>query len=112
MQLLLVLAVIFYFAGFTGGPLRFRLWRWSAGLVGIVFGISFLVVEARAHPLITFVLLIIATLLAYAAVEHRRTERRRVTTPNFLNLRTTGKLPLPLEPDHPFFHEREREDSE
>jgi hypothetical protein len=113
LQLLLVLAVIFYFAGFIGGPLRFRLWRWSAGLVGIVFGISFLEVEARAHPFITFVLLVIATLLAYAAVEHRRTERRRVATSNFLNLRTTGKLPLPLEPDHPFsFDEREREDSE
>jgi hypothetical protein len=45
-------------------------------------------------------------------VKHRRAEGRRATTPDFLNLRTTGKLPLPLEPDHPFFHEREREDSE
>jgi hypothetical protein len=112
LQLLLVLAVIFYFAGFIAGPLRFRLWGWSAGLVGTVFGISILVVEARAHPVITFVLLVIATLIAYAAVKHRRAEGRRATTPDFLNLRTTGKLPLPLEPDHPFFHEREREDSE
>lgn len=112
LQLLLVLAVIFYFAGFVAGPLRFRLWRWSVGLVGIVFGISLLSIEARAHPFITFVLLVIAALIAYVAVEHSRAERRRATTPSFLNLRTTGKLPLPLEPDHPFFQEREREDAE
>ena len=112
LQLLLVFAVIFYFAGFVAGPLRFRLWRCSAGLVGIVFGISVLVVEARTHPLVSFVLLVGVTLIAYVAVEHRRAERRRATTPNFLNLRTTGKLPLPLEPDHPFFHERERENAE
>jgi hypothetical protein len=112
LQLLLVFAVIFYFAGFIAGPLRFRFWRWSAGLVGIVFGISIVVVEARAHPFVTFALFVIIALIAYVAVEHRRAERRHATTPNFLNLRTTGKLPLPLEPDHPFFHEREQEDAE
>lgn len=113
LELLLVLAMVFYFAGFIApAPLKWCLWRWAAGLVALVFAIALIVVELRAHPIATFFIVIGMSLVSYGVLqvrrEHRERAHRRTPPTPFLNLRVTGKSPVDLE-DAPPFSEEERE---
>jgi hypothetical protein len=100
LQLLLVIAVFLYFVGFIASSVRWQCWRWAAILLVAVFGIALLFVEAHAHPIAAFVVLLFASFAAYRIVEARRAHRRvgnRHAPPTFLNLRVTGKTPVEIE---------------
>jgi hypothetical protein len=104
LQFLLVLAVACYFTGFVApSPLRWRLWRWAALLVALVFLIAAVIVEANAHPLAAVCILCGASLMAYSILQVRRDHRerahRRSAPTPFLNLRVTGKTVVDLDHD-------------
>lgn len=116
LQLLLVIAVFFYFGGFIAPPpLKWRLWRWAACLVALVFLVALIVVEARAHPIVALCILAVAPLLAYGVLqlrhEHRERPRRRPAPTPFLNLRMSGKTAVDTEAEHPF-GERDNEENQ
>src|SRR5689334_8348844 len=106
LQLLLLLAVVFYFGGFIAQPpMKFRLWKWAAELVALVFLIALVVVEVRTHPFLALLGLLCMALISFAILEVRRRfahQSHRATATPFLSLRTTGKTPADLADDHPF----------
>lgn len=106
LQLLLFLAVFFFFGGFIApAPFRFRLWRWSVGLIALVFLIALVVVEVRAHPLVASMIMVGASLASFCILELRRRHADRAHRPTplpFLSLRATGKTAVDIEDDHPF----------
>jgi MFS family permease len=112
LELLLAVAVIFFYGGFFVPHFRWRLWRWSVQLIALVLVIALVVVEVRAHPLAALVIGAMVSLLAYATLETRRhhTERARrpVSTP-FLNLRMTGKTAADIPDDHPLLEHEDEE---
>jgi len=114
LDLLLVAAVFFYFAGFIAPPrFRWRLWRWAVGLVAAVFMIALVVVEVRAHPIAASCIAVAASLIAYGALRvrqehHERAQRRTAPIP-FLNLRVTGKTAVDLEDEPPIAEQEEHE---
>lgn len=113
LQLLLVIAVFLYFVGFIASPVRWQYWRWAAILVGVVFAIALLFVEAHAHPIAAFVALLCASFAAYRIVEARRAPRtlgNRHAAPTFLNLRVTGKTPVEIEETEPLPNQEEEEE--
>ena len=113
LQFLLVIAVFLYFVGFIALPVRWQCWRWAAILVGVVFVIALLFVEAHAHPIAAFVALLCASFAAYRIVEARRAHRtvgNRHAPPTFLNLRVTGKTPVEIEETEPLPNHEEEEE--
>jgi len=112
LEFLLVFAVFFYFAGFiVPAPLKWRLWRWAAKLVALVFVIALVVVEVHTHPVAAFFVAILISGLSYAILQvrqaHRERANRRPAPTSFLNLRVTGKTAVDLDDQHPFAHEDE-----
>jgi hypothetical protein len=113
LQLLLIIAVFLYFLGFVAPPVRWQCWRWAAILVVAVFAIALLFVEAHAHPIAAFVVLLCASFVAYRIVEARRAHRtvgNRHAQPTFLNLRVTGKTPVEIEETEPLPNHEEEEE--
>jgi ABC-type multidrug transport system permease subunit len=113
LQLLLVIAVFLYFIGFIASPVRWQSWRWAAILVGAVFAIALLFVEAHAHPIAAVVSLLCASFAAYRIVEARKAHRtvgNRHVPPTFLNLRVTGKTPVEIEEREPLPNHEEEEE--
>jgi hypothetical protein len=113
LQLLLLIAVFLYFIGFVASPVRWQLWRWAAILVGFVFAIALLFVEAHAHPIAAFVACLCASFAAYRVVEARRAHRavgNWHAPPTFLNLRVTGKTPVEIEETEPLPNHEEEEE--
>ena len=106
LQLLLFFAVAFYFGGFIAQPpMKFRLWKWAAALVAVVFLIALVVVEVRTHPFLALLGLLCMSLISFAILEARRRlahQSHRATATPFLSLRTTGKTPTDVAADHPF----------
>jgi hypothetical protein len=114
LELLLVFAVFFYFAGFIAPPpIRWHLWRWAAGLLTLVFVVALVVVEVCAHPVAVFCVICFASLVAYGILQvrrqhHERAHRRPAPTP-FLSLRVTGKTAVELGDEHPVREHEEHE---
>jgi hypothetical protein len=114
LELTLVVAVFFYFAGFIAPPpFRWRLWRWAVGLVAAVFMIALVVVEVRAHPIAASCIAAGTSLIAYGALrirqEYRERGHRRPAPTPFLNLRVTGKTAVDLEDEAPVTEHEEHE---
>jgi len=113
LQFLLFLAVVFFFGGFIAPhQLRLRLWRWSVGLVALVFLIALVVIEVRAHPIVASMIMVGASLVSFFVLELRRRHADRAHRPTptpFLSLRATGKTAVDIDDDHPF---ASREDGE
>ena len=103
-QWLLFVSVALFFVSLpmTNTPLAWRLRRWSAGLVGVVLFVAIVVVECRAHPLLSVAVGTIAMFAAYGVLEIRKYLPRHKPEPwtEYLNLRATGKRPVDLD-DHP-----------
>ncbi len=106
LQLLLCFAVLFFFVGFiTPHAVRFRLWRWSVGLIALVFLIALVAIEVRAHPLVASMIMVGASVLSFFVLELRRRHADRAHRPTptpFLSLRATGKTAVDIDDDHPF----------
>lgn len=103
-QWLLFVSVALFFVSLpmTNTALAWRLRRWSAAIFLGVLLFAIVVVESRVHPLMSCTVAMAAMSMAYGVLEFRKYLHRRKPepTPDFLNLRSTGKRPVDLD-DHP-----------
>ena len=104
MQWLLLVALVLFFIALLMNDTS-KAWKLRLASAAIFIGVftaAVIVVEARVHPYLSVVALVIAAFAAYGVLEFRKRLKLRKPEPfvEYLNLRSMGKRPVDVN-DHP-----------